>query len=191
VIQHRDFAIYREGSVSGFIGKQAVVVGAGMGGLTAARALADYFENVVVLERDSLPTHPTHRVGTPQAQHVHVLLTSGYNALTGLFPNFGDELTRAGAVQLRAGFDVRIERPGYDSFPQRDLGWPLYSMSRPLRRCPTIRRSSRNSLFAPLRNKPSVLGGEHGNLVLSGNFPQNRTNQTPTGKEKRCGMYKQ
>jgi glycine/D-amino acid oxidase-like deaminating enzyme len=37
------------------IGKQAVVVGAGMAGLPAARALADYFEQVVVLERDTLP----------------------------------------------------------------------------------------------------------------------------------------
>jgi glycine/D-amino acid oxidase-like deaminating enzyme len=34
---------------STLIGKQAVVVGAGMAGLAAARALADYFEHVVVL----------------------------------------------------------------------------------------------------------------------------------------------
>ena len=116
----------------GNIGKQAVVVGAGMGGLTAARALADYFESVVVLERDSLPSTAAHRVGTPQAPHVHVLLTSGYNALTRLYPNFDDDLRRAGAVQLRAGLDVRNERPGYDPFPQRDLGWSVYSMSRAL-----------------------------------------------------------
>jgi flavin-dependent dehydrogenase len=31
------------------IGAQAVVVGAGLAGLTAARAVADYFERVVVL----------------------------------------------------------------------------------------------------------------------------------------------
>jgi flavin-dependent dehydrogenase len=37
------------------IGRQAVVVGAGMGGLPAARVLADFFEDVVVLERDTLP----------------------------------------------------------------------------------------------------------------------------------------
>jgi glycine/D-amino acid oxidase-like deaminating enzyme len=40
---------------STLIGKRAVVVGAGMAGLPAARALADYFEQVVVLERDGLP----------------------------------------------------------------------------------------------------------------------------------------
>ncbi len=39
------------------IGRQALVLGAGMGGLTAARALADHFERVLVLERDTLPEH--------------------------------------------------------------------------------------------------------------------------------------
>ena len=47
------------------IGRQAVVVGAGLGGLPAARALADYFEHVVVLERDTLPLDASHRTGTP------------------------------------------------------------------------------------------------------------------------------
>src|SRR5712691_6605791 len=41
--------------ISSPIGKRAVVVGAGMGGLTAAGALADRFEQVLVLERDALP----------------------------------------------------------------------------------------------------------------------------------------
>jgi len=40
---------------STLVGKQAVVIGAGMGGLAAAGALADFFDQVVVLERDTLP----------------------------------------------------------------------------------------------------------------------------------------
>ena len=48
---------------STLIGKQAVVIGAGMGGLTAAGALADHFDQVVVLERDTLPSEPTYRAG--------------------------------------------------------------------------------------------------------------------------------
>jgi len=114
------------------IGKQAIVIGAGMGGLSAARAVSDYFEQIVVLERDTLPADPIHRVGTPQAQHVHALLTSGLNALRTLFPNFEQDLIQAGAVALRVGLDVRVERPGFNPFPQRDLGWLSYSMSRPL-----------------------------------------------------------
>src|SRR6202163_4611868 len=116
---------------STLIGKQAVVIGAGMGGLTAAGALADHFDQVVVLERDSLPSEPVYRAGTPQARQVHALLLSGQRALSELFPGFEQDLARAGAVPLRVGLDVRIERPGYDPFPQRDLGWFSYAVSRP------------------------------------------------------------
>jgi 2-polyprenyl-6-methoxyphenol hydroxylase-like FAD-dependent oxidoreductase len=123
---------------STLIGKQAVVIGAGMGGLTAAGALADFFDQVVVLERDTLPSEAAYRAGTPQARHVHALLLSGQLALSELFPGFEQDLARAGAVPLRAGLDVRMERPGYDPFPQRDLGWFSYAVSRP-----TIERAVR------------------------------------------------
>src|SRR5215468_6803792 len=116
---------------STLIGKQAVVIGAGMGGLAAAGALADHFEQVIVLERDTLPSESAHRAGTPQARHVHGLLLSGQRALSELFPGFEEDLARAGAVRLKVGFDVRVERPGYDPFPRRDLGWFGYSASRP------------------------------------------------------------
>jgi 2-polyprenyl-6-methoxyphenol hydroxylase-like FAD-dependent oxidoreductase len=116
---------------SALIGKRAVVIGAGMAGLTAAGALGDHFDRVVVLERDILPSEPTYRAGTPQARHVHALLLSGQRALSELFPGFEQDLEQAEAVPLRAGLDVRIERPGYDPFPQRDLGWSSYAVSRP------------------------------------------------------------
>jgi hypothetical protein len=36
-------------------------------------------------------------------------------------------------VQLRLNLDFREEFPGFDPFfPQRDLGWVIYTMSRPL-----------------------------------------------------------
>jgi 2-polyprenyl-6-methoxyphenol hydroxylase-like FAD-dependent oxidoreductase len=119
-------------AVSPRIGRQAVVVGAGLAGLTAARVLADHFEQVIVLERDVLPADAAHRAGTPQSKHLHALLASGLSALNELFPGIADDLDRAGAVPLRVGLDVRVERPGYDPFPQRDLGWLSRSMSRPL-----------------------------------------------------------
>jgi 2-polyprenyl-6-methoxyphenol hydroxylase-like FAD-dependent oxidoreductase len=114
------------------IGKQAVVIGAGMGGLTVARVLADHFEQVIVLERDALPAAATHRAGTPQGRHVHALLGGGQRALGALFADIEQDLVQAGAVPYRAGLDLRLERPGYDPFPQRDLGWIAYAMSRPL-----------------------------------------------------------
>ena len=114
------------------IGKQAVVVGAGMAGLTAARSLGDFFERVIILENDALPKKASHRPGTPQSKQVHVLLAGGLQALSRLFPGFEESLSQAGAVRLRMGYDYRLERPGYDPFPRRDFGLRVYSMTRPL-----------------------------------------------------------
>jgi 2-polyprenyl-6-methoxyphenol hydroxylase-like FAD-dependent oxidoreductase len=52
------------------LGKHAIVVGAGIGGLAAAKALSTYFEKVTVLERDALSDGPEARIGTPQARQV-------------------------------------------------------------------------------------------------------------------------
>ncbi len=117
--------------MSNVIGKRAIVVGAGMGGLTAARVLADYFEQVLILERDVLPSDADARSGVPQGRHVHALLAGGQRALCELFPGLDDDLNRTGAVELRVGLDLRMERPGFDPFPQRDLGFSSYAQSRP------------------------------------------------------------
>jgi 2-polyprenyl-6-methoxyphenol hydroxylase-like FAD-dependent oxidoreductase len=103
-----------------------------MAGLTAARSLADFFERVVVLENDALPKEATDRPGTPQSRHIHALLAGGLQALSRLFPGFVQSLSQAGTVRLRMGYDDRIERPGYDPFPQRDLGISIHGMTRPL-----------------------------------------------------------
>jgi 2-polyprenyl-6-methoxyphenol hydroxylase-like FAD-dependent oxidoreductase len=127
------------------VGEQAVVVGAGMGGLAAAAALADHFERVVVLERDTLPPDATHRAGTAQSRHIHALLAGGQRALGELFPGFDRDLASAGPVPLRVTLDVRIEMPGYDPFPQRDLGFVTCSMSRPLIEFVVRRRVERHA----------------------------------------------
>jgi 2-polyprenyl-6-methoxyphenol hydroxylase-like FAD-dependent oxidoreductase len=112
------------------IARQAVVIGAGIAGLAAARALSDHFEQVVVLERDPLSDGPVHRPGTPQSRHAHGLLVGGQRALSELFPGFERDLVEAGAVLVRSNIDIRFERPG-DPVPQRDLGLMNYALSRP------------------------------------------------------------
>jgi 2-polyprenyl-6-methoxyphenol hydroxylase-like FAD-dependent oxidoreductase len=114
------------------LGEHAVVIGAGVAGLASVGALHHHFERVTVLELDAFSPTATHRSGTPQDRHTHVLLRGGLEALDELFPGFADDLEGAGAVPQRVGFDVRYERPGFDSFPQRDFGWRSYGMTRPL-----------------------------------------------------------
>jgi 2-polyprenyl-6-methoxyphenol hydroxylase-like FAD-dependent oxidoreductase len=79
------------------LGERAVVLGASMGGLLAARVLADFFETVTVVERDVLPDDPADRQGVPQGRHVHVLLARGAQILDELFPGFLKELVADGA----------------------------------------------------------------------------------------------
>lgn len=56
---------------------RAVVIGAGMAGLLAARVLTNAFDEVTILERDSFPEEPVARRGVPQGRHVHVMLLAG------------------------------------------------------------------------------------------------------------------
>jgi 2-polyprenyl-6-methoxyphenol hydroxylase-like FAD-dependent oxidoreductase len=113
------------------VGRQAIVVGASVAGLSAAAALAPFFEQVLVLERDRLPDDTGHRPGTPQSRHPHALLIGGLRALCALMPDFERELLAAGAIRLNNDIDLRIERPGYDLFPPRDLGLYTLAVSRP------------------------------------------------------------
>lgn len=113
-------------------GKHAIVVGAGVGGLLFARVLADSFEQVTVLERDALADNLEPRSGVPQGRHLHALLAGGCQAMESLLPGLVNDFEAGGAAKLTVGLSARIERPGYDPFPRRDLGLYSYSMSRPL-----------------------------------------------------------
>jgi flavin-dependent dehydrogenase len=119
-------------SKSDYFGERAVVVGGGLAGLSAARALSDWFRQVVILDRDELPDSATPRPGVPQGKHPHGLLGGGLKALEQLFPGFGNELRQAGAVPIDRGFDMLYEIPGQDPWPRIKFGWPTYAMSRPL-----------------------------------------------------------
>ena len=52
------------------IGERAVVIGASMAGLLAARALADFYGTVTVLERDTFPLSDLPRKGVPHGCRV-------------------------------------------------------------------------------------------------------------------------
>jgi glycine/D-amino acid oxidase-like deaminating enzyme len=78
--------------------KRAVVIGASMTGLVAARVLSRHFERVTVIDRDALPAGSENRRGVPQGRHGHGLLASGFGALKHLFPRIQQDLVGAGAV---------------------------------------------------------------------------------------------
>lgn len=113
------------------IGEKVVVVGGSMAGLLAARVLADGFEAVTIIDRDSLPDHPTARPGVPQGRHVHVLLEAGRATLDDLFPGFGEELLSEGGLlaDLLSDFIV-YDKGGFLADGKTRL--PTYFATRPL-----------------------------------------------------------
>lgn len=108
----------------------AVVVGAGVAGLVAARVLSDRFTTVTVLDRDALPVEVGPRRGVPQGNAPHILLVSGLRELTGLFPGFDDELIAAGGTPIELGTGLCTYRYGR-RWPQVPCGYSLVSVSRP------------------------------------------------------------
>lgn len=78
--------------------KRAIVIGGSMGGLTAARVLSDFFDEVTLIDRDSFPDVGEHRRGVPQSVHTHGLLAGGRRVLGDLFPGIIEELLGLGGL---------------------------------------------------------------------------------------------
>ena len=116
---------------------QAVVLGASMAGLLAARVLAERFEQVVVIERDVLQPVGEHRRGVPHGRHLHGLHPRGREILEELFPGFTATLTASGAVPLRCprGPALAAVRPPAAAGEHR-LASPARQPAVPRRPCP-------------------------------------------------------
>ncbi|WP_322779231.1 FAD-dependent oxidoreductase [Frankia sp. Cas4] len=87
----------------------AVVLGAGIAGLLAARVLAATFDRVTVFERDVLADPDADpdadpeadpRRGVPQGRHLHGLLDRGRQIMEELFPGLTAELGARGAPTI-------------------------------------------------------------------------------------------
>jgi hypothetical protein len=95
------------------IGDHAVVLGASLAGLFAARVLADGYGRVTVVERDPLPETAENRKGVPQGRHAHLLLPRGRQILDGLFPGLLDDLAAGGAPVIRDLGEIRFSPGGH------------------------------------------------------------------------------
>ncbi|HXZ72662.1 MAG TPA: hypothetical protein VEH31_17570, partial [Streptosporangiaceae bacterium] len=113
------------------IGDHAVVLGASMGGLLAARVLADAYRRVTIVERDPLPESGQDRKGVPQGRHAHGLLPRGAQILGELFPGLLAELAADGVPVLRHPREFRFFLGGHPLCQDGEPGEPTYAQSRP------------------------------------------------------------
>ena len=95
------------------IGDHAVVLGASMGGLLAARVLADAYQRVTVVDRDLLPERAADRQGVPQGRHAHALLARGAQILDELFPGLLADLAAAGVPVLASPRELSFSVGGH------------------------------------------------------------------------------
>ncbi len=119
-------------------GRHAVVIGGSIGGMLAARVLADHFDRVTIVERDHLPEGSENRPGVPQARHLHFLFKRGLMVAEELFPGITADLTAQGSHLLDQGSDFRIlYRSGWS--PRKEIGLEFCTFTRPLLEA-TVRR---------------------------------------------------
>lgn len=110
----------------------ATVIGSGIAGLLAARALVDEAERVTIIDRDDLAGSAEYRPGVPQAHHAHTLLPSGQVILEELFPGLVDELLDKGAVAIDASRDIAFFHGGAWHTPRSRPTQVSVGSSRPL-----------------------------------------------------------
>jgi len=91
---------------SKLMGQHAVVIGASMAGLLAARVLSDHYEHVTIIERDRLEGMDA-RKGVPQGRQTHAILSKGAAVIEELFPDLFPALLEGGATPVDMGADLR------------------------------------------------------------------------------------
>lgn len=110
--------------------RHAVVLGASMAGLLAARVLSNHFDQVTIVERDPVHDRPESRKGQPQTRHLHGLLASGLDIMTRYFPDLPDALAAGGA--LVTDMTEHMQWYTYGGYRQRfSMGRRAALMSRP------------------------------------------------------------
>jgi 2-polyprenyl-6-methoxyphenol hydroxylase-like FAD-dependent oxidoreductase len=110
---------------------RAMVIGGSFAGLLAARVLSDYFNEVMVLERDRLPEGPQSRPGVPQDRQVHTLLQRGAVIMGRLFPGFDADVEAAGGRRIDLLGDSIVRFRG-KWMPRYQCGKTTYACSRVL-----------------------------------------------------------
>jgi deazaflavin-dependent oxidoreductase (nitroreductase family) len=109
----------------------AIVVGASIAGLAAARVLNDHYESVIVVERDELADINAPRHGVPQGAHSHVLVAAGLREFERLLPGFREDLISAGGTAIDLGSELYLSRY-HRAWPPVPSELEIVSLSRPM-----------------------------------------------------------
>jgi len=112
------------------LGDRAVVLGGSITGTLAARVLAEFYRQVVVVDRDTVLGVEKPRRGAPHAAHAHGLHGRGCLLLQQLFPNLLNHMRRAclpvgDLGEQRWYFDGRPFTPAHTGLPSLTAPRPV------------------------------------------------------------------
>lgn len=142
----------------------AVVLGAGIAGLLAARVLTERFTAVTVVERDGEAGQQARR-GVPQGGHLHGLLDGGRRLMEELHPGLTAQVVAAGAPQVEPLRDTRWYLHGRRLHPTA-TGLVSLLASRPL--LETVLRARTATVpgirFATATTATGLLAGPDGDI---------------------------
>jgi 2-polyprenyl-6-methoxyphenol hydroxylase-like FAD-dependent oxidoreductase len=148
--------------------RHAVVIGASIAGLCAARVLSDSYSQVSVYERDELPGTAANRATVPQDRHLHMLMARGAAEFEELFPGLLKDMVAAGVPILENRPDcIHLGAAGHvlgtgqtlrDEFtayvPSRPhLEWQIRKRVQGIGNVAIQRRSVAEPAFDPLRRR--------------------------------------
>lgn len=109
----------------------AIVIGASISGLLAAKVLSEHYDDVVLVERDRQNESISPRKGVPQGQHGHLLWSGGMDIIHRYFPDLKDELHTRGGVVYDNSKGMRWFHHGVWK-ARVDSGLKIHAQTRPL-----------------------------------------------------------
>lgn len=159
-----------------FTREKAIVIGGGMAGKLTARVLSDFYNEVLIIEKDSEPLGPYPRKGVPQGEHLHALLFAGADGLEELFPGITEDFHSTGAVKINSTQDLTWFHHGVWKL-RFDGGYTTTLQTRPnlewhiaqyIKKIPNVttlhNRAVKNFLFDDKKNQ--ILGVELNSSTL-------------------------
>lgn len=98
------------------LNKHAIIAGGGFVGLLAGRVMADYFEKVTIIERDSkseVGNLRNPRKGVPQGAIYHHLFIKGAEIINDLYPEFDGIIQQNGAHKVDILSEIKFFKLGW------------------------------------------------------------------------------
>ncbi|MFH5184272.1 hypothetical protein ACHHV8_17410 [Paenibacillus sp. TAB 01] len=102
---------------------KAIIIGGSIAGLMTAKAVSQFFEEILIIDKDEFSAAPENRAGTPQAFHPHRFTQRGKLITEKLFPGYEEDLLAQGAPSSfnKIVFNMNAYGSFEGKYPRHDI----------------------------------------------------------------------